>query len=232
VSTESVALAHRLGHPFSLALTHFFAAAAANARRDSGGAKANARAAVAVAREQDFRLVLAQSLVVAGWTAVDEGRFREGLDQITTGLAEFRATGAYQFLPYLLSLSAQTHLAHGDATKGLEALDQAFAAAQVTGEYFWEAELHRLRGELQLTAKMPGADRGAEQSFLRAIDVATSQRANLLVLRASVSLGGLLRQLGREEEARQRVSDALAGISQGLTLPDVKDARAFLVAGA
>jgi predicted ATPase len=94
------------------------------------------------------------SLAVEGWTAVEEGRFREGLDQITNGLAEARATGAYQFLPYLLSLSAQAYLTLGDAMKGLDALDEAFTAAQVTGECFWEAELHRLRGELQLAAKL------------------------------------------------------------------------------
>ncbi len=228
VSSESVALAKRLGHPFSLALTHFFAAAAGQSRRDSAVAKANARAALAVAREQDFRLVLAQSLVVEGSTAVEEGYFPEGLNQIMTGLAEFRATGAYQFLPYLLSLSAQAYLTHGDAMKGLEALDEAFKAVEVTGERFWEAELHRLRGELQLAAKLPDADRMAEQSFLRSIDVAMSQRANLIVLRASVSLGTLLRHLGREAEAHRRVTDALAGISQGIALPDVMDAGRFL----
>jgi DNA-binding winged helix-turn-helix (wHTH) protein/predicted ATPase len=230
VSEQSVAWAHRLGHPFSLALTHFFAAAAGHTRRDTSVAKANARAGVAVARGQDFRLVLAQSLVVEGWTAVDEGRFHEGLNQITTGLAEFRATGAYQFLPYLLSLSAQAHLKYGDASKGKEALVEAFAAAELTGERFWEAELHRLKGELRLAAKLRGAGGEAEQCFVRAIDVATRQGANLLVLRASVSLGGLLRQLGREAEARRRVNHALGDISQGLALPDVTDARAFLAA--
>ena len=89
---------------------------------------------------------------------------------------------------------------------------------------------HRLKGELRLAAKLRGADGEAEQCFVRAIDVATRQGGNLLVLRASVSLGGLLRQLGREAEARRRVNHALGDISQGLGLPDVTDARAFLAA--
>ena len=92
-----------------------------------------------------------------------------------------------------------------------ETVEDAFSTARATGECFWEAELHRLKGELQLAAKLPSAKSLAEQSFARAIEVATKQHANLLVLRASVSLGRLLRQISRDVEGRQRVSAAAAG---------------------
>ena len=227
-SLQAIALARRLRHPFSLALTHFFAAATGHTRRDSNAVRTNADAAVAVAREQDFRLVLGWALSLKGWAAVDDGRFQEGMDQMMNGLAEVRATGAYQFLPYLLSLKAQAQLMHGEPVAGLEALDEAFSVAQITGECFWEAELRRLRGELQLAANVPAANSEAEQSFLQAIDIATNQGAKLLVLRASVSLGRLLRRLKRDAEARQRVNAAHAEISQEVGQPDVVDARAFL----
>jgi predicted ATPase len=107
-------------------------------------------------------------------------------------------------------------------------VDEAFAAARITGECFWEAELHRLRGELQLAAHVAFADREAEHSFVQAIDVARSQNAKLLVLRSTVSLGRLLRRLKRDAEGRQRVTAAHSEISQGVALPDVLDARAFL----
>ena len=85
------------------------------------------------------------------------------------------------------------------AVEGWTAVDEAFTTAHATGEFFWEAELHRLRGELQLAAKLPRAI-AREENFLQAIEVATSQRANLLVLRSSVSMGGLLRQMGRKRK--------------------------------
>jgi predicted ATPase len=183
---------------------------------------------VAVAREQDFRLVLGWALTLQGWAAVEDHHYQEGMDQIMNGLAEVRATGAHQFLPYLISLKAQALFTHGEPAAGLEAVDEAFAAARITGERFWEAELHRLRGELQLAANVPSANREAEHSFVQAIDVAKSQNAKLLVLRSTVSLGRLLRRLKRDAEGRQLVTTAHSEISQGVALPDVLDARALL----
>jgi predicted ATPase len=229
-SLKSIALARRLGHPFSLALTHFFAAATGLTRRDSVAANTNADAAVAVAREQDFRLILGWALTIKGWATVDAGRFQAGIDQIENGLAEVRATGANQFLPYLISLKAQAHLMHGEPATGLETVEEAFAVARTTGEFFWEAELHRLHGELQLAAHVSSAHREAEERFLQAIDVATNQDAKLLVLRSTVSLGRLLRRRNRIAEARQRVRAAQSDISQGAALPDVVEAGTFLAA--
>jgi predicted ATPase len=195
-------------------------------------ATTNADAAVAVAREQDFRLMLGWALPIKGWASVDAGRFQEGMDQIENGLAEVRATGANQFLPYLISLKAHAHLMHGQPAAGLETIDEAFGIARTTGECFWEPELHRLRGELQLVANVSSAHREAEESFFQAIDIATNQDAKLLVLRSTVSLGRLLRQLNRDVEARQRVRTAHSKISGGAALPDVVEARAFLAGDA
>ena len=193
-SLESIALARGLSHPFSLALTLFFAAAADHARRDRADVTTHAGEAVALAREQDFRLVLGWALSLKGWAAVDDGHFDEGMDQILNGLAEVRATGANQFLPFLISLRAHAHLTHGDPLAGLDAVEEAFDAARATGECFWEAELFRLKGELQLAAKVRSAAREAEQNFGKAIDIATNQDAWILALRSTVSLGRLLRQ--------------------------------------
>jgi predicted ATPase len=228
VSLKAVTLARRLGNPFSLTMAHFFAAGGAYARRDPSAIRANAEAAVVVAREQDFRLLRGQALTLLGSATIDDGRFQEGMEQIVNGLAEVRATGAYQFLPYLLSVKAQALLVQGEPTAGLEALEEAFSVARITGEAFWQSELHRLKGELQLAADVPAAHVEAEHSFVQAIDIATSQGARLLALRASVSLGRLLRRLKRDGEARQRVSAALAEFSQGVAQSDVVEAREIL----
>jgi DNA-binding winged helix-turn-helix (wHTH) protein/predicted ATPase len=227
-SRDAIDLARRLGHPFSLALTHFFAAATAQTLRDRAALQANAAAAVTVAREQDFRLVLGWALTLDGWAAVEDGRFEEGMDYLANGLAEVRATGSFQFLPYLISLKAQAHLTHGEAASGLQALDEAFSVTRMTGESFWNAELHRLKGELQLAADVPSADLEAQENFGHAIDIARSQDARLLMLRASVSLGRLLRRMKRDTEARQLVSDAYAGVANGVGLTDSIEVREFL----
>jgi DNA-binding winged helix-turn-helix (wHTH) protein/predicted ATPase len=227
-SLKSIAVARSLSHPFSLALTLFFAAAVDHARRDSADVTTHAGEAVTLAREQDFRLVVGWALSLKGWAAVEDGHFDQGMDQILNGLAEVRATGANQFLPYLISLRAQAHLTHGDPLVGLDAVEEAFDNARSTGEFFWEAELYRLKGELQLAAKVRSASREAEYNFGRAIDIATSQDAWILALRSTVSLGRLLRHSKRDAEARRRVEAAQSRIPGAVMVPDVADARAFL----
>jgi DNA-binding winged helix-turn-helix (wHTH) protein/predicted ATPase len=229
-SRDALDLAERLGHPFSLALTHFFSAANGHTRRDTAAVRTNAAAAVAVARDQDFRLVLAWALSLEGWAAVERGQVRDGLNQIADGIAEVRETGSNQFLPYLLGLKAESLLKHGDAAEGLQAIGEALSAAATTGQCFWDAELYRLHGELQLATNATSNDRGAEQSFLKAMDVARRQDAKLLVLRAAVSLGRLWRRMKRGAEARRYVADACADLIEDTRLPDVIDARAFLAA--
>ena len=100
--------------------------------------------------------------------------------------------------------------------------------ARITGECFWEAELHRLKGELQLAANVPSAFREAEQSFSRAIDIAAESGRQ-------AARPALLGQSGTPSaafEARRRsthsVHAAQSAIADSLALPDLADARAFL----
>ena len=70
---------------------------------------------------------------------------------------------------------AQAHLIAGEANEGLEVLDRAFTHVDDTGERFWEAELHRLKGELLLLPR--GSEEEAEVCFNQALKVARSQSA-------------------------------------------------------
>jgi DNA-binding winged helix-turn-helix (wHTH) protein/predicted ATPase len=227
-SDEGVAQARDLGHPFSLVISHVLAAAVAQICRHPTNVRKHAVAAATIAREQDFRLMLAWSSAFEGWAAVVEGRHGPGLDRIGNGVAEARAMGSNQFQPQLVGFLAEAHLRNRHAATGLEALDEAFAIARRMGERFWEPELYRLRGELHLLANSPSAIQNAERDFLEAIEVAQSQGAKLLVLRAAVGLGRLWQQLGRGAQARQLVTERRGDITEGLGLPDMVEATAFL----
>jgi DNA-binding winged helix-turn-helix (wHTH) protein/predicted ATPase len=228
-SDEGIALARSLGHPFSLALALVFAAAVSQTRRDVLTTKTRASEALAIAREQDFRLLSGSASTLEGWAAVGQREYREGLQLIEKGLAEVRATGSNSFLlPYFLGLQAEAQLKSGQAPAGLAVVNEAIAIAQRTGERFWEAELHRLKGELELVSNVSSATCQAQQALLQAIEVARGQGANLLVLRAAVSLGRLWRRLDRKAEARKLVTEACGSITEGVTLPDIVDANAFL----
>ena len=220
MNDEAIVFARDLGHPFSLALAYVSAAAVDQARRDAASTREHAVAAMALAREHDFRLQHAWASAFAGWACVELGRGEEGLAQIRQGIAETRATGTEQWLPQLHGMLAEAHLRAGRVDMGLAAIDEAFAIVQRTGERFYEAELHRLRGELLAVAGAAESVREAERALAQAHAVGRSQGAKLLVLRASISIRRLWDRLGRGEEARQFFNKAIREIDDQIESPD------------
>ena len=95
-----------------------------------------------------------------------------------------------------------------------------------TGERFYESELYRLRGELTLRTGGSSAIPAAERDFLRACAVSREQNARWLFLRAATSLAAIVH--GTVDGRVQLLTEALAGISEGLELPDVRIARELL----
>ena len=92
----------------------------------------------------------------------------------------------------------------------------------------WLAELHRLKGRLQLAATAVRAD--AEACFRLALSIAREQRAPGLQLRAAVDLARLLDSDGAAPEARELLAAARAAVSGGAQVPDLCEADGLLVA--
>jgi hypothetical protein len=103
-------------------------------------------------------------------------------------------------------------------------LDEAQSLCDKTGERFWEAEIVRLRGELL----SQDAAASSSEYFRRARDVAQKQHSRSLELRAATSLGRSYQQQGNEAEAKQLIDETIATLTEGLEMPDVKDAQAML----
>jgi predicted ATPase len=88
----------------------------------------------------------------------------------------------------------------GRLNNGLQVLDQAVARVEQSGERFYEAELFRLKGELLQSSNADAAS--IKACLYKAIEVARSQSAKSLELRAVMSLGRLLAKQGQRQEAR------------------------------
>jgi predicted ATPase len=139
--------------------------------------------------------------------------------------------GAALILPYYYALVAQTFAQHGEPAQAPQMLDESLALLGRTGERWFEAEVHRLRGELHLSAarhRESGDPASAEACFGRAIEIARSQEARLWELRASLSLARLWRDQDRPAEARALLAPICAWFSEGLELRELVDAKALL----
>jgi DNA-binding winged helix-turn-helix (wHTH) protein/predicted ATPase len=223
-SDEAIALARELGHPLSTALSLTFRAALDQSFGDAVGASTHAAEASAIAREQGFSLMLAWSSTIEGWAAA-RGDPAVGLEAIAHGIAAARASGSDQFLPYLLGMLADASLSAGRIGRGFESVREGLILAERTGERFYEAELHRLEGELIVAASKPASE--AEAAFLKAVEVAQAQGAAMLALRAAVRLCRLPARPG-EHTNRELLRAARIAVHPSARIPDTEEADALL----
>jgi len=106
-------------------------------------------------------------------------------------------------------------------------LEEALALVDQYEERYWEAEIHRLKGEL-LLARSAENQVEAEACLHKALDVARRQGAKSLELRAAMSLSRLWQRQGKRVEARQILAQVYGWFTEGFDTPDLLEARALL----
>jgi predicted ATPase len=156
----------------------------------------------------------------------EQGRNEEGIAQIQEGLVAYRATGAELWRPCYLCLLGEACMETGRLDDGLSALTEALAAADENEIRFYEAETHRLKGELLLRQNDSNTAE-AQNCFQRAIEIARNQSAKSWELRATMSLARLLAKQGRRDEARKMLAEIYNWFTEGFNTADLKDAKAL-----
>jgi hypothetical protein len=144
---QAIALAQVLSHPYSLAFAKNFVGVLCQLRREAHEAQEHANDVIALSAEHGYPDRSAYAVQVRGWAMTEQGR-NEGITQIREGLAALRSTGTQLAWPYLLSMLVEACIKIGRLDDGLSALTEAFAAADEQEDHSWQAEMHRLKGEL------------------------------------------------------------------------------------
>jgi len=218
-SAAALTHAQELGHAFTQQQALCFSALLHLLRREVAVAQAQAEAQRALCKEQGFTMYLAWGTIQWGATLVAQGTWAEGLAQMRQGLAAYRTSGPFPWLLFL-GLLAEACGRAGQVEEGLRALHEALEALQTTEERMYEAELHRLRGELllQQSASQQGK---AEASFHQALNVSRRQQAKSLELRAAMSLSRLWQQQGKRAEV-------YGWFTEGFDTADLQEAQALL----
>ncbi len=223
-------LAERLGAPYGVGFARSFLIWVHVRRGDAERARLHAETLMALATEQGFPFFRSEASIFRGWALAAQGHAEEGIEDMRRGLAAHRDGGVEMGRPSHLALLAEAYARDGRVDEGLAVLDEA-ATMRVDTSY--EAELHRLRGELlrrkaERAGRRSALERDAEAAMREALAIAERQQALSLELRAAMSLCRL-RQSARElEAARERVRAVYGRFTEGFATADLRAARALL----
>ncbi|MCG3206739.1 MAG: Serine/threonine-protein kinase PknD [Anaerolineae bacterium] len=219
--------AKELGYMFGLAHAHEQAAVIHQLRREELAVEERAESTIKAATLGGFTYWVGVGTILRGWALAVQNQ-PNGLELLREGLALCQSTGATIDHPYFLSLLAEALSYAGQVAEALNALTEALAMVSNTNRFFYEAELHRLRGQLLLEAGETENAAEAEACFFQALQIAGGQHAKSLELRAVTSLARLWQRRGRGDEARARLEEIFGRFDEGLDTADLQQAGSLL----
>jgi tetratricopeptide (TPR) repeat protein len=221
---EAFTETRRLGHAQTLAIVLIFANWTAWITRSPEiGRYVEELLAISTEHRLPFHFGWATAFHGASLTVL--GQAHEGLTLLTQGLEALRGTGTVMNTPIVLMWLAKAYAIVGQPSNGLNYLAEAAQIIETTDERCYEAELHRLRGDLLNATCDPSA---AEQSYHQALAVAKLKTAKLLELQASLSLARLWCKQNRRGEARDLLAPIYGWFTEGFDMLDLKEAKALL----
>jgi len=170
-----------------------------------------------------------RAVFLQGWAKWSGGAKESRLAGMQRGLAICREQGLVWFLPNFEAALAEAEANAGETDAGLRRLDDALAEAERTEQRWYEAEMHRIHGEI-LLKRDPADTAAAEQSLQAAIGVAQSQKARSFELRAALSLAQLYRAANRDTDARAVLAPAIESFPPTQQFPELAEAQTLLSA--
>ena len=222
---EGAAIALEHGHPITTSHAHFVYGFFAVARREPELARAHATEAVRIASEHEIVVHREIGFALHGWAVGIDGQPEAGISEVRRSVENLQSQGVGLLIPLVMGLLGDVLVSSNRADQTIAALDEGLELIGTGGEYWYAAELHRLKGEAW---RSMADDAGAEDCFRKALEVARHQNAKLLELRAAASISQLWRDQGKSEAARELLGSAYDWFSEGFDTPDLQRARALL----
>src|ERR1700722_10146035 len=119
-------------------------------RGDRTRAAPNAFELSRLARERELPMWRSFGVFLEGWTTSTSGAIGAGLEDMRCGVEQLREQNVLLFDGLLKIALAEAEAAAGDLDRALAVLDEGLATADRVGYRAFEAELHRVGGEMLL----------------------------------------------------------------------------------
>ena len=148
---QALALARDLAHPPTIVGALVDAADIRVFRREPLAVEEILRSLLPLVSKYGSAVGVANAKMLLGWTMTSQGRTGEGLAELRLGLQAWRASGSTFWAVYRLGRAADAFRMAGHADEALTCITDAAKAIESRGDRWFEAEIHRMRGELLLS---------------------------------------------------------------------------------
>ena len=223
---EAARVAHEYQHPLDQAMAITYLAMLQELRADAPTFRVQAEAALAFSRDHNVAYYHAWANLLLQYARAWEQPNADNLAQVREAMHLFATNGTRVRMPYFRSLLTRVLHKAGRLDEALGILEAAFAESRQHDEHWWDAELYRLRGEL-IWSHAADAD-AAEAALRRSLEIAQSQHARSLELRAATSLARLWQATGRSERARELLTPVYNWFTEGFDTADLQAARSLI----
>jgi predicted ATPase len=224
-SDVAIGLSRELGHSTSLIISTETRLLLSTCRRDHHDVAQQTKILLELYRVEQTDDMLSWTNAARGWAMFEQGKREAGMGMMRE--IDMSEVWGDPWNASLISLMAMALGQHGDVDEGLELINELLRLSQRDDVHWWEAELHRVKGELLLmhTPDDPG---NAEGWFKQAIEIARVQSAKSLELRAAVSLARLWQDQGNRGEARDLLAPVLEWFTEGFDTADLNEAKSLI----
>ena len=224
-SEASIRLAIESKHAPNLALAYGWATFLHLCTHDLEALRSLTPKLIAHCEEHGFPHWLALGKIGHGWCLARTGDVADGLEWLRAGIEEFRSLWGGFLVSACLVCLADVLRIKGEFAEARAALDSSLGMIERFNEHLWEAENHRVRGEVARDAsQFPEA----LTAFDQAIKVARDQSALSLELRAANSFAKLLADRGERRKAHDLLAPIYNRFTEGFDTLDLKEAKALL----
>ena len=218
-------LARQLRQPFSLARALYWTSVLHQFRSEWQQALATSEESIALSSQLGFPLWEAGARTTRAWAMLVSEREGGSISEIRSGLEAWQQTATEVMKPHHLWLLAEALDNAGRVDEALQLLDQMDEHIAASGERWWQAEGHRLRGEILWSR---GDHQEAMTWINQALSIARRQQARSLELRAAVSLARWQRHSHQSERAFEILAGVYDSFSEGFATADLRTARSLL----
>ena len=227
VAEEMVARATKIGHVGAAVYGHFHFAMFEMMRRNPAGAAPHIEALIDLARTHAMPTWTAYGRFLRPWSRRHLEGSDAGLSEMRAGIAACREQGVGNFIPLAATALAEGEVEASEIEAALATIDRVIADSEHTGQRWFIAESHRIRGNILLKRDLANTA-PAEEAFLTAIAIAQQQKARGFELRAVLALAKLYQSANRAADAHAVLAPALADFSPTPEFPEIAEAQMLL----